>query len=598
LDSDNQWFLITDVDATSVTIDPEGKTTPVGTGNSSIVVTLENAGVFGSPAGLRTQAASNLVTIPSNSLIDFTVMDEVFPLAGQILIIDSGPDAGRYIIEKVESSKSLRLNQLMTGTTDSVLGNDASTSRDATLAASGSKTNLTDSTDGGALGTQVGHFITIFESIRADVDGTYEISDIVTPGSVVELDVQVEQPTSFNDPFSSGSFSWVRTSSDDLVEQPFSIYRVVPTEAEVLEVAPKRVDVLGVRRGNVTGATTLDDGDSGFNFASTSVVEGDMLEVLAGPSAGLYFIESTSLNEITIRSAVSNTFPVTLSDVPYRVWGGLHGSVRMLRVGGRESFNGRLTTGDAAPYRLLRPGVTRLSSTELQDNFDGSLYYMDVQVESDGAGNDFNLERESRLVVTSGLTAEGYVYSVENNRLTFSTFEEVSLVFSRRFLPVGNSDSPENLTEISGRNLKITYESSTTTRLVNDLMRSDTDRPINASPIARHFLPSFVFTTMTYSGGVQALESGQSVEDYVNSLGALDILEVSDLEAILTRRGATSVRHPIELVTVTHDLDRDLVVNRSDDRLGGTESVPFNGTGRISAFFTELGETLIVERES
>ena len=112
------------------------------------------------------------------------------------------------------------------------------------------------------------------------------------------------------------------------------------------------------------------------------------------------------------------------------------------------------------------------------------------------------------------------------------------------------------------------------------------------------FLPSFLLMSMTYSGGVSAAEVGQEMEDHVNSLGALDEVEVSDLEAFLTRRGATSVEHPIELVTVTHDLGRKLVVNRSENKLGGLNEVPYNGTGRISAFFTKLGETLILNRES
>jgi hypothetical protein len=101
---------------------------------------------------------------------------------------------------------------------------------------------------------------------------------------------------------------------------------------------------------------------------------------------------------------------------------------------------------------------------------------------------------------------------------------------------------------------------------------------------------------LRYEGGVSVDEVGQEIEDYINKLGASSVLEVSDLEAFLTRRGASSIRHPIELVTITHDLDRNLVANRSGDVLGGANAVPYNGTGRISAFFAKLGEGLTVTK--
>lgn len=160
---------------------------------------------------------------------------------------------------------------------------------------------------------------------------------------------------------------------------------------------------------------------------------------------------------------------------------------------------------------------------------------------------------------------------------------------------MGNSDLPENRTEISGRNLQIRYATSSIVQLVNDLLRSDTDRPINANPMARHFLPSFVNVSLTYSGGSSEQVTGPDIEDYINALGPLDALEVSDLEAILTRRGANSIRHPIALVSVTHDVERNLIVERSEDSIGGT-TVPYEGTARTSAFFAVLGDGVTVTR--
>lgn len=605
----SDWFEVIGISGTNVSVaNPLGLAPPSGTGVTAIG-TFKERGIFGKPAGLRTLAGSNLVSVPSNSLIDFVSMNVTFPLAGQILRIDSGPDAGQYTIEEVVDSKSLRLNTVMTATTETVLAREINTIRDATLdgAIATPDVRLTDLTDGGVLtyGAQVDHKITIFESTRADLDGTYNITDATPAANSVNIEATFTSPEKdwgdwpALDPFQRGMFSWVRTESDDLVEQPFHIYEDVPTELEVREVATKRPDDNYtndgvVRRGYLNYPDRLGDSDAGYTIGG---LQGDAIEILSGIAAGVYWLNSdTAGNIATIHQNPS--FPASLGDVPYRLWSGLHGSKKMVTVGPRASFNGKLEPGTLIPYILRRTGVYRISSTEMQNNFDGTLYYCDVQVESEGSGDDLNLAEETRLEVTSGLTADGYTYSVVNNQLTFSPYEEVSLNFDRRFLPVGNSDSPENLTEVSGRNLRISYESSTPVRLVNDLMRSDQERPVCANPIAKHFLPSYIYFSVTYSGGASEEEIGADLEDYINGLGGIDQIEISDLETFITKRGADYVKHPLFLVAVTHDIDRKLIVDRTQDRLGGLNLVPFNGTGRIAAFFTTLGETLILVRES
>ena len=369
----------------------------------------------------------------------------------------------------------------------------------------------------------------------------------------------------------------------------------------MIAIATKRedIDLKGVGDISDVAGDNIQFVDSSATFISSGVTEGDQIEVLAGASRGVYPIENVvSETEVRIVNNSLANFPATGSGNPYRIWGGLHGSRTMVTVGQYESDNGFIDDGEMMPFRLVRPGIFRVSSTEMQDNFDGSFYYVDIQVESLGSGDGFNLNRLDRMVVKSGLRADGFTYTVENNTLTFSTFEQVSLNFDRRFLPAGNSDSPENMTEVSGRNLKVVYETSTTARLVHDLMRSEQERPVNANPLGRHFLPSYVFTQLIYRGGPAADDVGADIEAYINNLGAEDELEVSDLEAFIARRDANSIEHPITIAVITHDIDRKLVVNRTENRLGGELEVPYNGTGRISAFFATLGEGLTVEKQS
>jgi hypothetical protein len=611
LDSDGQFFRVIGLSGLNATIDnPDGLTIPTGVGASSICSTFEELGVFGKPAGLRTVSGSNRVEVPSNSLIDFQAMNRVYPLPGQTLKIESGPDAGEYVVETVESAKALRLSRVLTSTTQTIKGQDTtprqSWANQRFYAGTGT-TDLYDPADAGALGSTEGHWITIFESTRDDIDGAYEIQAYPSVGRVT-LDWAPNniEGTGFSDfdCFGIGRFSWLRTESDENIEQPFHIYASVATQVEVSEVgsvykAPPGLDIVMSGTTSNPGAGNIRMTRTDGTGSLTGVVAGDRLEVLSGPNRGVYPIASVGATYVDIVNNTSNNFQVLVTGNPFRVRGGIHGARKMLTVSGFESSNGKLYPGTMSLYRLLRQKIFRISSTEMQENFDGSFYYADIQVESDGSGDEYNLERSSRLVLEDDglVTIDGYTYTVDNSVKTFSPFEEVSLAFDRRFLPVGNSDSPENRSEVSGRNLKVKYETSVVTRLVHDLLRSDTDRPINANPLARHFLPSYVYVNFVYSGGASPDVLGPTLEDYINTLGAEAQLQVSDLEAFLTRRGADYVKHPVQLTAVTHDLDRNLVVDRTEDQLGGLNSVPYHGTGRISAFFARVGEGLSLDQQ-
>ena len=548
--------------------------------------------------GLKTVAGSNVVEIPECSAIDFVEMNDSAnggPIVGQLLYIDSGPDEGRYTITEVVTTKQLRLSSVMASTTQAWLAQDNSTPGDGELDTS-DPIQLSDVTDNPSTGAAAGQYITIFEVRNPDFQsfgGTFAIDSVQV--SYLELTDHPEAGGSGILGVADG-FRWLRTAGNTNVFQPFSIYKSVPTELPILQVATVEQEVISGGPAEiqlVSGKAALLV-DTAVSFSGVN--PGDMVEITHSgdpynpDQVGVYHA-STVIGTTSLEVHQDAPFESVDTNVYYRIWGGPFGSRRLITVGGHVWF------GTNIPFRIRRPGVIRISSTEMEDNFDGALYYVDAQVESLGGADALNIEKDERLEVTSGLAADGYTYEVENNTLTFSPYEEVSLKFDRRFLPAGNSDLPENLTEITARNLQITAEVSSTVRAINDLMRSDTERPINANPIARHVLPSYVHATLVYRGGSAQSIVGQEIEDYINQLGALDELEVSDVERFIHRRGAHSIDHPIELVTVTHDLDRNLIVDRSYNALGGT-GVAYNGTGRISSFFAKIGEGLNVTRES
>lgn len=569
-----------------------------------------------SPAGLRTVLGSNLVTVPSCSLIDFDKMHSITDLKGQQLIINSGPDAGSFTIEEKVSAKSLRLNRVMTTTTVSIQGSDAPAPLSGALPASfrdglllngtgadAGKWFLKDATDSGNFGA-VGDYIRVFEAADPLWEGKFKI--LAVDGA--NQRVQLENASPPADTTGADKFTWISIKAADVnktIEQPFAIYKVTPTEVAILEVAPRRTTgPTGILQGDVQTVTysatnstytgqklriTLTTG------SLTGVARGDRLEVLRGPNRGVYPVDFVDTGNAQVEVFPNRAFSVTETGTVFRIWGGLHGGRRVVKVGTFEGSSGRVLKGDALPYRVRRPKVHRTSSTEMAKNKEAGLYYVELTVESQGPGDDRNLAKNSRLAVTKGARVDGFTYKVVNNTLSFSPKEEVSLVFSRRFLPVGNSDSPQNRIELTGRNLGLTYESSTITKLVDDLLQSNDERPNNANPLARHFLPSYILLDLSYTGGSSTTVVGQDVEDFINGLGSLDKLEVSDVEALISRRGATFIQHPLTVVSVTHDLDRALIVERSDNKLGDT-LVPYNGTARVSAFIAKQGDGLALTR--
>jgi len=55
----------------------------------------------------------------------------------------------------------------------------------------------------------------------------------------------------------------------------------------------------------------------------------------------------------------------------------------------------------------------------------------------------------------------------------------------------------------------------------------------------------------------------------------VDTLDASDLQSIITARGASYVKNPIDLLAVVHRVDRSIWIQRSQDRLSTTRLAAF-----------------------
>jgi len=241
---------------------------------------------------------------------------------------------------------------------------------------------------------------------------------------------------------------------------------------------------------------------------------------------------------------------------------------------------GGFAAGDVGPsqhFKIHRKGVQRVSSTEMQDNTEGSLYYADIEVVSYGAGDEFNIEADLQLEVENH-KSDGYRLSNDDEDLTFSIYEEPSMIISRRVLTPGSTDSPENTTQISQQNIQVNYERSELTEEVQRFASSELDRVLCASIVVRHLVPHFVQFELVYQGGSQESVIESDLEDLIDGLLPDEVLEASAIGNIPRRRGAERVEMPITLLGVVHNVDRTIQIDRSEDAIS---------RGRLATFIPD-----------
>jgi hypothetical protein len=235
------------------------------------------------------------------------------------------------------------------------------------------------------------------------------------------------------------------------------------------------------------------------------------------------------------------------------------------------------TAGQVGPsqhFSLIHPGVQRISSTAMEANFDGTLYYADIEVVSEGVGNVFNLAESKKLNVF-GHQSDGYLISNENPMLAFSMAESLNIRLSRRFLPVGNTDTPSNLSLMTGQNIKINYFVESLVSSIQNFSSSELDRVLNANILVKHLTPHFIYFTADFQGGSSESIIMSDIEDYIKGVGPSEVVEVSAIAEIIKRRGATRLTLPITLLAVVHESTRGIRVDRSQDSIS---------SGRLSTF--------------
>lgn len=321
----------------------------------------------------------------------------------------------------------------------------------------------------------------------------------------------------------------------------------------------------GIDIARITSSNTLEfEADAAITIRGTGTANSLILDGLAGtsesfvgtdqrniaPHAGTHIIES-----------VDSQTQVTLTET---------------LTSGASPFTSPFTRQQ---FKVFRTGMQRVSTSQMKENTaEAGLYFMDVELVSEGTGDLWNIAANQQLTI-SGYRSDGYYLTTEDSNLSFSTIERPRLVISKSILEDGVDDDPSNATQLAGQNILINYDRSSLVEDAQNFMSSETERVVNSSPLARHLIPHFVRFDFTYVGGAKEEVVVPDMEDYIVKLAPAEALESSDLQKIAYDNGATSVDNPIDLIAIVHQADRTIVAARSQNRLT---------TGRLAAFIPDL----------
>ena len=226
-------------------------------------------------------------------------------------------------------------------------------------------------------------------------------------------------------------------------------------------------------------------------------------------------------------------------------------------------------------FQVLRPGVQRISSTDMNKQVESGLNYADIELISDGCGDACNIP-EGLVFIVADYTSDGYRLVVDNTNLSYSTQEQLSMTLTSSMLEVGETDSVENEIQLAGRNLQIEYEQASIVADIQSFASSDLDRVLTASILVRHLFPTYINFDMNYVGGSGSDVVTADVLAYLDALTPNDRVVASVIQDKASRRGASSVTSPITLLAIAHDEARQISVDRSYNSVS---------KGKLSTFF-------------
>jgi hypothetical protein len=228
-------------------------------------------------------------------------------------------------------------------------------------------------------------------------------------------------------------------------------------------------------------------------------------------------------------------------------------------------------------FKVKRTGLQRFDPADMIEGDDG-LYYVDIEVMSEGYGDVFNVE-EKQLFTISDYEAYGWYLSTENEATSYSEYEKLWIHIKPYFLPQDENYDPDSIYMMAGQNIQISYNKSYLVEEAQTYVETGGIRNLNQNVLARHLLPVFVYFSVDYAGGSETDVMEETLEELVEAIMPDTPLTVYGIVNSISSRGAEALTSPIELAAIVWEDDRSARIERSENEVNpGSRYVMYVGS--------------------
>jgi hypothetical protein len=225
------------------------------------------------------------------------------------------------------------------------------------------------------------------------------------------------------------------------------------------------------------------------------------------------------------------------------------------------------------PYKIIRKDTAKVISSTMIKNRENAFYYFDIDVFV------INLEETvlegSVFKLMGNYLIDGYKIKSLNRNLSYSNKDNIVLILPASFIP--NNGTEVSRIPLYKSNVKVAYTTSDKINSIQNIVDSPSNRVTCSNTLVRHYLPAYTCLDIDYTSGSTVDLVSADLIDYIDSIGSVNKeLRADQLIRIIAKRGATAITQPINLIAMVHDLDRNIQVIESQNKLGSDNPV-FSG---------------------